>query len=331
MREPARARHPSIVPSLLVAVSMSAAPAALAAERAHPELWEGLQARAPEAVEAIVHAYDAEPSDPELMMLRALAFRSEGDLEAADELAEEAIEAAPEVAEFHSLKAEIMSARVNDISFFRRLGYAKIMLGHFERAVELAPDDIEARESLMGYHLNAPGIAGGDRDVALEQIEAIRALHPARGHLAQARMHLIEDEQEAALAAIGTALETAPEDPEVRMRSGFLYQGMQRWEPAFEVFESIVALDPEHPGAAYQIGRTAVFSETRLERGEQALRRYLELEPGPGDPTHADARWRLGLIAELMGQPDAARQHYREALELVPGHPQATESLEALD
>ena len=64
-----------------------------------------------------------------------------------------------------------------------------------------------------------------------------------------------------------------------------------------------------------------------MDRGEQALRRCLELTPGKGEPGHAAAQWRLGVIAEKRGDRAAARSAYEEALKLDPAFAQARESL----
>ena len=85
------------------------------------------------------------------------------------------------------------------------------------------------------------------------------------------------------------------------------------------------------PRSLYQIGRTAVFSGKRLDRGKQALEEYIESEPeGPGLPTEAHARWRLGMIYALQGHKDLARREYETSLKLDPDLEQAREALETL-
>ena len=52
-------------------------------------------------------------------------------------------------------------------SIFSKLSYAKDFIKAMERTVELKPDHQDALNTLIGFHLNAPGIAGGDKDKAL--------------------------------------------------------------------------------------------------------------------------------------------------------------------
>jgi tetratricopeptide (TPR) repeat protein len=58
---------------------------------------------------------------------------------------------------------------------------------HLEKAVELNPDNIEARFDLMEYYLQAPAFLGGDAAKAKAQAEAITKRHAAAGRNAWLR------------------------------------------------------------------------------------------------------------------------------------------------
>jgi tetratricopeptide (TPR) repeat protein len=51
-------------------------------------------------------------------------------------------------------------------SFLSALGYAKKTVRAFERAVELAPTNLEALSDVFEYYLDAPGMVGGGVDKA---------------------------------------------------------------------------------------------------------------------------------------------------------------------
>ena len=87
---------------------------------------------------------------------------------------------------------------------------------------------------------------------------------------------------------------------------------------------------PDYYLALYSIGRTAAQTGQRLERGDETLRRCLELPPGKGEPGHAAVQWRLGNIAEKRGDPAGARAHYEAGLKDDPNFPQLTASLAKL-
>ena len=121
-----------------------------------------------------------------------------------------------------------------------------------------------------------------------------------------------------------------PQDDSAYYLLGLLHQNAKQWEQAFAWFEKGVELT-EDLASLYQIGRTAVFSGVRLERGKQALEQYIAREPDEsGLPSVASARWRLGMVYERMGRKELARRQYENALELEPEMEQARESLKSL-
>src|SRR5579863_1138426 len=61
--------------------------------------------------------------------------------------------------------------------FFSAAGLAKKVRIAFERAVELDPQNWEARTDLAEFYLEAPGIVGGGKDKAREQADALIPLN----------------------------------------------------------------------------------------------------------------------------------------------------------
>ena len=65
----------------------------------------------------------------------------------------------------------------------RQPGLAKRTKAAWERAIELDPDNLDARSDLIQYYVQAPGFLGGSTAKALEQAEEIRKRNPLRGYL----------------------------------------------------------------------------------------------------------------------------------------------------
>jgi tetratricopeptide (TPR) repeat protein len=68
----------------------------------------------------------------------------------------------------------------------RSFSDAKKVKSEFKQAVALDSSNIVARRDLEEYCLDAPWIAGGSKDEALEQVSGIAAVDPVAGHLAKA-------------------------------------------------------------------------------------------------------------------------------------------------
>ena len=254
-----------------------------------------------------------------------------GNHDAAIERLAAAVDGRPEDAEFHRWLGEAYVAKIDTVNAFAKLALAKKALPSLEEAVRLAPTDFAARDSLVGFYLNAPPIAGGSKEKAARQVEELRALDPALGHALEARLHFNEGEWAEAEAAYREALAADEGNAEYRYLLGFSLQQQERWADAVAAFERAIELDPTSTAAYYQIGRTAVFAGEGLERGVECLETYLDRPVRPGSPGHQHAWWRLGMLHELRDDPVAAAAAYREALALDPEHEDAAKALVRLD
>ncbi|NIM48617.1 MAG: serine hydrolase [Gemmatimonadales bacterium] len=96
---------------------------------------------------------------------------------------------------------------------------------------------------------------------------------------------------------------------------------------ALGVFKRITQLDPQSIYALYAVGRTALLANTDLDLAVRSFKQYLEHEQQPEIPSHAAARWRLGMVYELQGRIEEARAEYEAALRLDPSFARAGEAL----
>lgn len=149
-----------------------------------------------------------------------------------------------------------------------------------EKAVELAPDNLEARNGLVQFYSQAPAIMGGGMDKAHAQADAMIRLDAVRGKIAKAGLFVRE----------------------------------KKFDEAFGLYEDTLRTAPTDYNALYQVGRLAAESGQRLDRGLAALQQCLTLEPPAGAPGRAPTHWRLGNIWEKKGDKVAARAAYEAAL-----------------
>lgn len=253
-----------------------------------------------------------------------------GALDDAAERLEEAVELAPDDAEAHHLLGAAYGRQAQVGSMFTKMRLAGSIREEFERAVALAPDAVEYRESLLQFYAAAPAAVGGGLDKAKAQAAEIAKRDAVRGDLAYAVVARIEGKPDEALARLRAAYAKRPEDARLGVQIGILLQEQKRFDEAFAHFQQLVARDPEALGAWYQLGRTAVLANARLAEGEAALKRYLAGTPGRQDPPLAAAHWRLGMLYELMQRVGDARAQYQAALALDPAHAEAKAALKKL-
>jgi tetratricopeptide (TPR) repeat protein len=208
--------------------------------------------------------------------------------------------------------------------------YARDAKAALEKAVRLDPRNIRAREDLIDFHLSSPEFLGGSLQEARKQAEEMRKLDPLSGRMMLARIHLRLKEPAQAEREFKAAIQEAPKDTRPRMGLGYAYQAQSRWADAFDTFEAVLQIDPDNWDALYQVGRTGAFSGQRLDRAEEALKRYLGHTLTGDDPPLAGAHFRLGMVYEKKGDLARAREQYRKSLELDPANQDVRKALERL-
>jgi predicted Zn-dependent protease len=109
-----------------------------------------------------------------------------------------------------------------------------------------------------------------------------------------------------------------------------LYAFQERWPELESVLERSQAVDASHLAAWFQAGRQLVVSGKEPARAERYLRHYLSREPEIGAPSHAAARWRLGLALEQQGRRAEASSEIAAAVRLDPRLEDAKKDLKRL-
>ena len=161
----------------------------------------------------------------------------------------------------------------------------------------MAPDNLDAREGLYRYYLEAPFFIGGSVKKAEAELEEIRKRDPDR--------------------ALGLAIAVKT--------------NAKHYDEAFALCEKALAKDPDNYVALFQYGRAASFSGRNLERGLTCLQKALAMEPPhPSSPKHVQIWIRIGDIQHKLGKTEEARAAYHRALELDAANRPAKAALEKL-
>lgn len=208
---------------------------------------------------------------------------------------------------------------------------AKRMKNEMERAVELDPNQIDARFALVQFYAMAPEIMGGGVAKAREQAGEVAKRNALRG--AMARGTIAESEKNAAAeeAAYQQAIAAAPDSSVGYFALGTVYARDGKVAEAFATIDQYAKRRPSDHWVLLQAGRFAATTGQQLDRGESSLKQFLSAPPVDAyAPTIAGAHYRLGQIAEKRGAKDAAREHYRTALKINPKSQATQRALDAL-
>jgi len=208
----------------------------------------------------------------------------------------------------------------------------------FDKAVALDPNNVEGRYDLIQWYLETPGIAGGSIKRALAEAEQIKRRDPYFGNIASGRVLEHQKKFVEAERAYQAARDLKTARFEAHYALGYLHKQTKDYAKALAAFETVLQLPsnedrPYQIGRAeayYQIGRTCLLFGERLDRGEEALKIYLQLRPNFYMPSLAWAHIRLGNIYEKRGRHAQARAEYEAALALEPDHKGAKAALKNL-
>ena len=321
----------SVLAALLLVTLASAASAAAPATGPLAPGIQAFEARRYEEARKFFAPYAAaHPKDAEAAYYLGRTLANLRQTDDAVEWLEKAAKLAPRRSDVHLWLARAYGTAAQEASLLRKSGLAKNAHAAWLKAVELDPGNLDARSDLITFYLIAPGFMGGSADKAREQAGEIAKRDAVRGATARASIALDQKDPAAAERILQEALAKQPGEPRLRNALGLFYQSQKRWDAAFDVYEAMLAADPDAWNALYQIGRTAALSGKRLDRGAAALKRYLGHTPDSESPPLANAHYRLGMILEKQGSKAAARAEYQAAIKLDPKLDDARDALKKL-
>ncbi|HVS30977.1 MAG TPA: hypothetical protein VMS98_05935 [Thermoanaerobaculia bacterium] len=177
------------------------------------------------------------------------------------------------------------------VNVVRLIGLAWKIEEELRETVRLAPDHLDARLDLVRFYMVTPRLLGGSFPRARTEASEISRRDPSLGHFANGYIAYRQKQYAAARRDLREAAKASR--PSTRILAltwlGWLSQETQQYDEAFWAFEKILSIAPTELAASYEIGRTAAFCRCRVERGDEALVRYLASTPVGEMPSREQA------------------------------------------
>ena len=148
-------------------------PLALAAQTPQALLASG---RVDQALQTLEHQILTSPTAESYNLLCRAHFELEA-WDAAIPACEKAVSLAPDNGLYRLWLGRAYGEKADRSNFFKAAGLAGKLRTEFERSVELAPDNWQARTDLAEFYLEAPAIVGGGKDKARAQDALKRVTH----------------------------------------------------------------------------------------------------------------------------------------------------------
>jgi len=311
---------------LAMTLLLPAWPGALQAQRAAPDSVR-LLLRAGRSAEAFAYAGEAirsAPGDPGAYAARAVAALAVEEFDVATAAADSALALAPGVSGYQLIYGQAYLSHARADPGIAAIGKVKKGRAALERAIELDPDNLKARSTLMQFLLQAPGFAGGSRDGARRQASEIARRDRVEGLRARLEVAVAEGDKDELRDLFSEALPSLGADSGgggPPLIGAFLEAaaGLRNEDLRESLTAQVYAAYPDHPVAAYHRARLWVIEGERLPEAEHLLLGYLS---GPerrgGTASRAGAHWRLGQLYERQDREAYASEQYRLAASLDP-------------
>jgi tetratricopeptide (TPR) repeat protein len=247
------------------------------------------------------------------------------DLDTAKDYLEALVELEPDRADYQLALGNVYSEKARTAGFFlSKKKWAGRWKEKLEKAFELDPSNLDVRERLAGYLLNAPGIGGGDKDrgtlICRETIE----IDEVFGHLLLGYAYRQSEQSELAIAEYLTALSLDPENGRAYSGLGYCYLEEEDFEKAGANFAKAIEVDPDNV-VAY-VAMAYYWSERESKESEaENYESALQL-----NPLLSDTRYELARNYEDRERNTQAIHHYVTLIALTPEHHKAGDARKRL-
>ena len=267
------------------------------------------------------------PQDADLQNLLCRAYFSLEDWDRGIAACEEAVNLAPNNAIYHMWLGRIYGEKADASSFLSAAGLARKVRNEFERAVQLNPENVEARTDLAEFYLEAPGIVGGGRDKAEAQAQILSRNAPARAHWVNARIAEKKKDLATAEKEYRAAIDASRSGALAWFNLALFYRHRERWDEMENTVMKATQGEIDHPEVLMESGEILIRSGRNYPAAIRLLRRYLAsgsiVEEAPAFKAH----YLLGIALEKQGDKQGAAQEYRAALSLARNFGRAKEAL----
>jgi tetratricopeptide (TPR) repeat protein len=242
-----------------------------------------------------------------------------GEIDEAADLFERAIKTQADKSEYFLWWGRALGRKAESAIFLKAPFLARKSHGAFQRAVELDPDNLDARDDLLSFYLEAPGFLGGGKDKALALVNQIKSSHPCEFHIQLAGIYQKEKLLDRAQEELQKAIEAQPACLGGYRALAELFESRGRIGSARETLQKAVQLFPNSPVAHFALGRFEIEAGGNLAMARRELDLFLTSYDAR-EPYPFEAHYWLGRMFLKLNQPQKAQEEFQRALKALPTH-----------
>jgi tetratricopeptide (TPR) repeat protein len=242
-----------------------------------------------------------------------------GHIDGAVDLFEKVAETSPNNSEYFLWLGRALGRKAEKAMFLIAPSLAGKSRDAFERAVDLDPNNLDARDDLLSFYLEAPGFLGGGKEKALAFVEQIEASHPCEFYIQRAEIYKKDKSFDRAEQELQKATEVKPYCLGGYRALSELFERRGRMSQAREKLEETVRLFPKSPVAYFASGRFEVETGGDSKSARRELEWFLETYVS-GEPFPFEAHYWLAEMFLKLKAPERALEQFQQALKAFPVH-----------
>jgi tetratricopeptide (TPR) repeat protein len=240
---------------------------------------------------------------------------------------EKATSLAPDNGLYHLWLGRIYGEKADRAGFLTAAGLAKKVRTEFERAVELSPNNWEARTDLAEFYLEAPAIIGGGEDKARAQAALLAPLNPAIAHWVIARIDEKNKDTAAAEQEYRAAIDSSHGGARAWVNLAGFYRRLSRFDDMEQALRTMESGPLDRTAALVDGAGILLRSGRDYPMAIRLVRRYVASSTTVEEAPVFKAHCLLGELFEKQGDRPAAAEEYRAALAMAHGYRPAQEGL----
>jgi tetratricopeptide (TPR) repeat protein len=233
----------------------------------------------------------------------------------------------PDNSLYHLWLGRIYGEKADHVSFLTAAGLAKKVRAEFERAVQLSPDDWEARTDLAEFYLEAPAIVGGGKDKARAQAALLAPLNPAMAHWVLARIAEKNKDNVEAEQEYRAAIDASHGGARAWVNLAGFYRHINRFDDMEQALRTMESSPLDRPSALVDGASILLRASRDYPIAIRLARRYIASSNTVEESPVFKAHVLLGELLEKHGDRPAAAEEYRAALAIAHSYRPAQEGL----
>jgi tetratricopeptide (TPR) repeat protein len=308
-----------VLSTTLLATDAVASPADLLAAGRVDEVIASLQAQ-----------LKTSPESAAIYNYLCRAYYAVGDWDRAVSNCEKSVKLGSDNSDYHLWLGRAYGEKAEHVNPFSAASLAGKLRREFERAVELAPNSIDAHSDLAEFYIDAPGIVGGGLDKARLQAQVLATLAPARGHYVNGRIAEKQKDVTAAEKEYRAAIEASGGNANDWLNLALFFHHGNRFDDMEQALLHAANASSGQNEVLVEVSEILQRAGRNLPAATQMVRRYIASDsPSEKSPVFR-AHYVLGTALEKQGDKAGAAQEYRAALALAGNFSAAQQALKSI-